>query len=131
MWVYVPETNNKNYHSRQTYDIEEIMKLTASIIENCPIPIKSKRLGKYVPGKNRQLKVFFSNSKKSKLLLRNKTKLQESIKFYSDQTPAQNKYLQSVMEELNKRLENGEKDLIIKYFKGIPQIVDNGTSQKN
>lgn len=122
--VGIPEQNEKNYRIRQTKDIEEFLKVTVPIIENCPKPIKSIRLGKYLPGKNRPLKIIFDNNETPKLVLRNKSKFPTHLKIYSDQTPSQNQYLQSIKEELRKRSESGEKDLTIKYIKGTPRIVE-------
>lgn len=65
------------------------------------------------------------------MLLQKRTKLSENIKIYSDQTPEQKRYLQIVREELDERLRNGEKDLKIKYFKGIPRITQIKSDQKN
>jgi hypothetical protein len=48
-----------------------------------------------------------------------------------DQTPAQKKYVDTLKEELNKRTENGEKDLSIRYIKGLPKIITNKNAPKN
>lgn len=129
--VGVPETNNSNYKSRQSYDMEESIKICKSIIENCPKPTKTMRLGKHISGKNRPLKLIFNDSDTPKLLLRNRVKFPETIKIYSDQTPAQNQYLLSLKKELQNRLDNGETNLTIKYNKGVPQIKQNNINQKN
>lgn len=129
--VGVSEINDKNYRSRRKHDDEEVLKLLKMMYEDCPQPKKCIRLGKYIPNKNRPIKAYFNNSEMPKILLRNKIKLPENIQLYSDQTRAQALYLQSLKMELNKRFEDGEKDLIIKYIKGIPKIIQNKTVQKN
>lgn len=42
---------------------------------------------------------------------------------YPDQTPAQQNYLRSLMEELKRREDNGETSLTIKYINGPPKII--------
>lgn len=126
----VTEKNDKSFRERQNHDSEEITKMLVLLNENCPRPIKTLRLGKYTPGKNRPIKVTFTSNDTPKLLLRNKAKLPENIQIYSDQTPTQQRYLKSLKEELKRRLETGEKDLIIRYLRGVPRIIVN-TDQKN
>lgn len=131
--VGIPEKNDKSFIARRTHDMEEFMKVATTLIENCPKPIKSMRLGKYITGKDRPLKICFANRDTPRLLLQKRSKLPENtnIKIYSDQTIAQKQYLQSVREELRKRLENGEDNLVIKYNKGIPFVTKMKDNQKN
>lgn len=129
--VGIPEKHDKNYNSRQLHDNDEVMKTIKFICQDSPKPIKTMRLGKYIPNNNRLIKVCFNNTDTPKYLLRNKTKLPKDIQIYSDQTPSQKRYLQYLKGDLNKRIENGEKDLIIKYIKGIPTIVTNKPETKN
>lgn len=127
----ITEINDKNYKIRSNHDIEEFFKLATAVHGDCPKPNKSIRLGKYVPGKDRPLKICFSDTMTPKLLLKNKSKFPENIRIYYDQTPAQKKYLQSIKSELEKRLKNGETDLTIKHIKGTPQIVKDIYNKKN
>lgn len=129
--VGIPEINDKNYKARQIHDADEFMKLAFTANENCPKPVRSMRLGKYIPGRDRPLKICFNNIDTPKQLLRNKDKFPEHTKIYSDRTPAQKEYMATVKMDLAKRLENGEKDLIIKYIRGIPQITESKVDQKN
>lgn len=125
----IPELNNKNTNTRKQYDEEQIKKLTTSLYEASPKPDLLIRLGRYIPNKPRPIKVCFNNNETPKLLLRNKTKLPENIKIYSDQTPSQKLYLDSLKTELYRRIGNGETNIVIKYIKGVPKIVKN--DQKN
>lgn len=129
--VGILEKNDKNLYSRRIYDNEQVMKVISPLYENCPVPNKTIRLGKYIPNKSRPVKIYFESTDTPRHLLRNKTKLPENIQMYADQTPTQRQYLQSVKEELNERTDNGEKDLIIKYIKGTPRIVINKANPKN
>lgn len=94
-----------------------------------PKPIKIFRIGKYDAGKSRRVKVCYETTGPAKLLLRNKDKLPKDIKIFSDQTPAQHKYLQELKDELSRRQANGESDIIIKYINGTPAITK--TAPKN
>lgn len=127
----ITEINDKNYNTRGNHDIEEFMNLVTLVLGDCPKPSKSMRLGRYIPGKDRPLKICFDDGVTPKLLLKNKAKFPENIRIYYDQTPAQKNHLQTVKNELKKRLENGETDLIIKYIKGIPRIVKDKINKKN
>lgn len=92
------------------------------------------RLGKYTSNKSRPIKAYFNNSETPKYLLRIKVKLPENIKLYADQTPTQRCFVQSLREKLNKRIENGEKDLIytLKACRQSPQtITTKKTSYRN
>lgn len=129
--VGILEKNDSNYKTRQCYDDVEVMKLLTSVYESCPKPIKTVRLGKYEPNKNRPIKAYFSDVNTVRYLLRNKTKLSGNAHFYSDQTPMQKQYLDSLKKEIKQREQSGEKDLIIKYKKGIPTIIANKNNQKN
>lgn len=73
--------------------------------------------------KTRPLKVYFESQATAKAKLRNKNNMKRSdIKIYSDQTPHQEKEMKLLREELQKRTESGEKNLIIKV-KGTPKII--------
>uniref|UniRef100_A0A2A4IY01 Uncharacterized protein n=1 Tax=Heliothis virescens TaxID=7102 RepID=A0A2A4IY01_HELVI len=128
--VGIPEKNEKDIKARQNHDCNEVTKLTSTLKSDCPKPIKTVRLGRYIQDKNRPLKVYYNHTEFPKYLLRNKTSLPENIHVYADQTPTQKQYLQSLREELKMRTDDGE-DLIIKYIKGIPTIVKNTNNQKN
>ncbi|KAK5647712.1 hypothetical protein RI129_002604 [Pyrocoelia pectoralis] len=59
-------------------------------------------------------------------VLKNKNTLKTNrsrIVIASDQTPLQRKYLEDLRTELATRSNNGEKDLTIKYLKGVPKII--------
>lgn len=127
--VGISEINDKNWKSRQQHDNQEVIKLITMLFEDCPKPIKSQRLGKYIQNKNRPIKVYFENSETAKRLLKNRTKLPENVQIFSDQTPKQKQYLESLKDQLNRRAQDGEENLTIKYVKGTPTIVT--ANQKN
>lgn len=125
----LPEQTMRTAEERISRDKLDILNITRQIYADIPIPTKIIRIGKYNPTKSRKIKVCYATQEHAKQLLRNKKKLPGSIKMYSDQTPAQQNYLQSLKAELTRRTSDGESDLTIKYIKGTPTIVS--MSQKN
>ncbi|CAH2093989.1 unnamed protein product [Euphydryas editha] len=100
------EPTNKRLRGRQKEKwIDEIKRKAATEL---PKPIRVTRIGKYIPGKNRRVKVCYDAPYPAKCLLRNKDKLPEHIKIFSDQTPTQQKYLKSLKEELEEPIRKGE-----------------------
>lgn len=90
--------------------------------------IKAHRLGKSISNSPRPLKVSLPNASDTFLVLRFQNKLHGShklpdIRFSSERSAKQREFMSNLREELRKRREKGEKDLIIKYIKGIPNIV--------
>lgn len=123
--IGIPEKNEKNPKLRRTYDLVEAVNAITLVYDTCPKPLRAIRLGKYIPNKNRPLKVCFDDATTPKILLRKRINLPENIQLYADQTPTQKKNLDAIKEELDRRTKHGEKDLIIKYIKGIPKIIIN------
>lgn len=72
---------------------QTILKNISQVCQDLPKPVKVLRIGKYTPGKNRAIKICFDTASSAKYILRNKDKLPENIKIFSDQTPAQQQYL--------------------------------------
>lgn len=131
--IGINEKEERDFKLRRAYDDGEVLKVITSINNTCPKPARSIRLGKYNPNKNRPIKVYFNEPTTPRELLRNKLQLPDNIKMYADQTPAQKQYWLSLREDLKKRTDNGEKDLIIKYINGTPKITKNNdvNKQKN
>lgn len=127
--VGLPEQNSETSEERYSKDETEVMRITSLLDDDIPKPIKVIRIGKYNPAKDRRIKVCYDKLGPAKQLLRHKSKLPENIKIFSDQTPAQQKYLQTLKEELTRRSNEGESDLTIKYINGMPKIIK--TSTKN
>lgn len=121
--IGIPEQTTIPVDQRIANDEAAVISITSSIKNDNTKPLKVIRIGKLQEGKNRLLKVCYNEPHTAKLLLRNKNKLPENIKMISDQTPAQQKYLQGLKEELQRRQANGESDLTIKYINGVPNIL--------
>lgn len=127
--IGLPEQTMRTAEERISKDKLDILNITRLIYPDIPIPTKIMRIGKYNPTKSRKIKVCYTAQEYAKQLLRNKNKLPGNIKIYSDQTPAQQNYLQNLKAELARRTNDGESDLTIKYIKGTPTIVN--ITQKN
>ncbi|XP_060857669.1 methyl farnesoate epoxidase-like [Metopolophium dirhodum] len=97
-------------------------------METNPTKFTCHRLGKpnsNTENKSRPLKVVLSNTIEVFTLLRSQAKLRNSpnwsnIRLASDRTTMQRDHMRNLREQLQKRRDNGENDLIIKYNKGIP-----------
>ncbi|CAH2090030.1 unnamed protein product [Euphydryas editha] len=103
IFVGLPEQCMTTAKERASKDESDILKITSQVATELPKPTKVTRIGKYIPGKNRRVKVCYDAPYPAKCLLRNKDKLPEHIKIFSDQTPTQQKYLKSLKEELEER----------------------------
>lgn len=121
--VGLPEQTATENSARQFGDKKDAQETLQSVVSKNYKIIKTLRLGKYTPGKNRPLKVFLENQFEVREILRNRNKLSDKLKIYSDQTPTQKIMMQELSQELNRRKNNGEVNLTIKYVKGIPKIV--------
>lgn len=119
----IPEQTSYSVEQRVLKDESEVLYIISQISKDIPKPVKIFRIGKFIPGKMRGLKVCFDKPEPAMQLLRSKDKIASNIKIYSDQTPAQRDYFLKTKNELNNRISNGEKDITIKYIKGIPSVV--------
>lgn len=91
--------------------------------------LKCFRLGRRNNNKPRPIKVILKHENQVIEIMKNRFKLSAPIRVYRDQTVIQrNKYMK-LKDELKIRGQNGEKDLIIKFIKGIPRIIN--TNSKN
>lgn len=93
-------------------------------IENCPSARSAYRLGANTTSKPRPLKLVFESDKDALSVLRKRADWKRSGYIArNDLTPDQSKYYTSVRDSLKQRIENGEKNLSIKFIKGIPTII--------
>ncbi|KAJ8670950.1 hypothetical protein QAD02_002209 [Eretmocerus hayati] len=83
------------------------------------------RFGKKAKDKSRPVKVIFSSSEHAKWCLQNKGLFADfEVKIVNDKTPEQLNYLKNSGKQLDELKINGRKNLIIKYIKGMPKIVE-------
>lgn len=90
--VGIPESTSSNAEERMWQDETAVHTITNAVNPDILKPIKILRIGKYVAGKYRRMKICYETTRPAKLLLSNKDKLPKDIKIFSDQTPAQHKY---------------------------------------
>lgn len=108
---------------RVEHDKSQVHQALAEIRE-VESPVAVIRLGKPRQDSTpRPLKVIFPNKKAATNVLKNNKKLPSSVSAKNDLTPYQRDYLKSLREELNRRTENGEADLTIKYINNTPKII--------
>lgn len=94
-------------------------------------PINFNRLGK-PSDRTRPFKITVTDTKNIFEKLRAQSKLRHSpdfkdLRFTSDRTIKQREQMALLRKELKARLEKGEIDIIIKYTKGNPQIINSKT----
>lgn len=112
-------------------DLENINNLFSDLKVNI-INFTFSRLGKLksaTPDKPRPIIIKFTNQSDVSTILRVQKNLKSStkwsnIRFSSDKTIKQREEMENLRKTLQLRRENGEKDIIIKYFEGIPKIVN-------
>ncbi|CAK1545471.1 unnamed protein product [Leptosia nina] len=120
----ISDAQYENKEEKIAADTKEILRITKKIIPQCPEPNYIMRLGKFNPEKRRPVKVSYDSKDLVKELLRNKNAVSsEQIKLFSDKTPKQKEQIKELKIELERRINNGEKDLIIKYVKDVPRII--------
>lgn len=129
----VEESLSKDFQQRIAHDCD-IAESTFASIGVIPGIFKASRVGK--PRKNikRPLRVTFNNTQVVRDCLAKRKKLIETqtpIRLSADMTIAQRKHLKKLYEEVGKRKEEGEIDLFVKFFNGIPRIVSNKPNPKN
>ncbi|XP_060809995.1 uncharacterized protein LOC132904087 [Amyelois transitella] len=121
----VPEQISSTTEESLIKDEAVVFSTISMISSDIPKPFKLFRIGKPRPGKNRSIKVCFETPEPAKQLLRNRSKLRDGVKIFSDQTPSQQNYMKNLKEELRRRQDEGETDLTIKYINGTPAILKN------
>lgn len=129
--VGLEESKDENPLVRNNYDSEKVDKILYAAYQDCPKPLKTLRLGKENSEKPRPIKIIFQSAETAKSLLKNKSKISEQFKIFSDQTPSQRTYMTSLVADLKRREGNGETHLVIKYVKGVPAIIKTNTAKMN
>jgi hypothetical protein len=93
-------------------------------------PTTITRLGK-LSDKPRPLKIVLSSTSDVFSVLKLKHKLRDiskfsSIRISSDRTLIQRNYFKNIVSQLEARRNGGERDLVLKYLRGVPMISKNG-----
>ena len=108
-------------------DVDDFVTLNSifSCVKKFPLAISARRFGKARDDDGAQpIKVTFSNDFDALFVIRNKSKLGKSKQlFKNDLTQLQLNHLKELNEEIDKRVGKGEKNLKIRYVKGVPTII--------
>lgn len=128
----LPESSERD----QVHDSEEACKILNAVDPTSATQIMScRRLGKVLPvgsvsdgSKPRPLKVVLTGADVARTVMRKKKVLSatdyKNISISDDKTPAQIRELKMLREELKRRTASGERNLTIKYDRGVPTIVE-------
>lgn len=122
----VGESSSEDPNERQQHDKKEITAILSKVasdisIERAPVI----RLGKPNSNKPRPIKIILKSRESALEILRSQKKLMNSkIRIKSDLTPMQREYLRSLGEQLEERRKKGERDITIKYVRGVPKIIN-------
>lgn len=94
------------------------------VLEDLPKASSARRLGRNVNGRPRPLKVTFASPEDARLILKNSGAfVRKSLRVKNDLTPCQLSELDGLRKQLDVRIQNGEKDLTIKYVNSVPVII--------
>lgn len=103
--------------------------LTSEELSLCSPAHSAFRIGKQIDNKPRPLKVRFTSESQARAILKKcRVFAAKNLVVKNDLTFEQRLFLKRLNSELNRRIENGEQDITIRYVKNIPTIVP---KQKN
>lgn len=130
----VPEVTG-SLEERRRHDSAKVSEMLTAM-NSSALPISVIRMGKASAGNGgesrpRALKVVLPDRSSAVSVLRNKSKLLEArayrgVTVSDDKTPAQITYLNELRAELQRRTDDGEPNLTIKYKRGVPEIMVTG-----
>lgn len=120
----IRESTGGTEQQNKSNDNEVINKMLTSIIpENLNYRIVSiGRLGKFDTAKTRPVKVTFDSAHAAQYALRHKPK-NSNIFINEDLTRMQQNIAYATRKEYRKRIADGENDIRLKYFDGVPKII--------
>lgn len=128
----VNESHQKSQAERNIEDKEAILNILEGVDVN-KNNIKLFRLGKFITGKVRPIKVILNSAEDAKHILKNKQLIKiPSIKIFADQTLVQRQYFRKVKAALQELIDSGDTSKTIRYVNNKPTIVKkatNGTSK--
>jgi len=99
----------------------------AIIPDGVPIS-KVMRLGGRKTGRARPLRVTLPTKEDAISILRNKRRYVEPVRIHQDQTTKQREFLNNLRGRLKEYHEAGDVNKMIRFFDGVPKIVDRSTS---
>ena len=111
----------KDYQDAAT-DLSKVNEILLNLDEK-PQAKFAFRLGKQIPEKIRPLKLVFDSVSTVNYIFKNRDFfVSRELKAVNDSTPLERNFLRDLRISLQKRIDEGETDLTIKFVKGIPSI---------
>lgn len=106
-------------------DIDSIKEVLSDIVPDPITVLSASRMGRANKNGNRALKVTLSNNETVMNIIKNRSRMKRERKVFInvDLTPSQRDKYRKLEEQLKQRIHNGEQNLVIKYVRGVPQII--------
>ena len=118
------ESRSSNFKERIDHDKAHVISVLEKLAMDVNTSFKVFRIGKPGSGGGRPLKVVFNEQSMALQCLKRRKRLEGSnMAIKSDLTALQRNNLKKLHEELNRRKNSGELDLVISYRNAIPQII--------
>ncbi|KAJ8665615.1 hypothetical protein QAD02_007277 [Eretmocerus hayati] len=105
--------------------------LAKRILKDIPVStsnITTKRIGQAKEGAVRPLIITMNSTSDAHLVIKNKNKLDKKIKVSLDKTKSQREQYTAVVDELKKKLDEGESDLVVRYINNKPTVTKRSAS---
>ncbi|KAJ8676799.1 hypothetical protein QAD02_012586 [Eretmocerus hayati] len=122
------------FNAHDTNNITTDQAIIIDLLKNILVDARNlsiSRIGNPLNNKIRPTVVTFSNNQDPHLNMKNREKIPGKTIIGFDKTKSQQAQYKKVSASLKTRLNNGEKDLTIRYIKGTPTIVPAGQSILN
>jgi hypothetical protein len=118
----VPESISKNQEQKLKHDNNEVTNIISAFDGINTEKINVLRLGKEVAGRTRPIKVSLGSANEAKLIIQNNRLLKDGLRIKADLTFAQREQMRSLWSEVEERRTEGEDNLTVKFFNGVPKI---------
>jgi len=112
-------------------DLSLAMDITQAIFPDGVTILNVMRLGSRKAGHARPLRVTFPSKEYAISILRNKNRYAGPIRIYQDQTIKQRKFLSELKERLKNYHDAGDLNKTIRFYDGVPKIVDRSASSSS
>lgn len=118
----VPESISKNQEQKLKHDYNEVASIISAFEGINTEKISVVRLGKEEENRTRPIKVSLRYPNEANLIIQNNRLLKNGVRVKHDLTFAQRQQLRSLWNEVEERHAEGEDDLTVKFFNGLPKI---------
>lgn len=118
-------------HPASSQDADLAREILKVIQPNDFSHVRVARLGGRHTRGPRPLRVTLSSKQEAVSILKSKIKYKGPVKIFQDQTPKQRKYLNNLKTKLKELHDSGVTNKTIRFFNGVPKIVDKSFQAKN